>query len=712
MEFMQEQLRCNSFSNLGVSYDQSLGSVSYPSNFHLLPEARLSFVSGKIWPALFYLVATSLLYSVTFLLSQIICQNSRVSLYAAGLFVLAVMPFTSPPILTELYWWHAPFMIPAVYFHSLVLCAIFLLAKSREFSQTILCLILGTGIWIWMFVAYIKASVPVSLSLLTYLLPLFFFADGRGKINLLAFSAVSFIACLGLGIFSYTSNIYNSSATVLLDGAFGGPLSTAAKLIDLVCIPKPLHLLIPYLGIQDPLVLLKLNEQVVHPLSQVVNSLAWIKYQFGYFMPAASIGVAVGLLLFWHRSENQKPQTCLIRPLCVGYLLNWLTAPFQSYGCNNPLSSFNLAFLILVIGAEKLLQVFPPTSRHILKIKLSGLLALVLFFALYPSAPPVGYNEKKQTELIRILQNSTGFSLQQEFRGRVWNSIQVEKTSRENPSFSAPANLINMAYQLAVRHGNDLTYSGLRAFQIPSLFEYNRMQSPAVALFENYFLSGPTAQERIDYRTPNVTNIPILKMMGVSKIISDRKLDTADLVLMHEEDLGEFGEAYLYQVKNPNLGHYAPKKVILKKTFLEILQSVEAGKNSLEEIAFVDTPQTMAPMNVPDKVVITRIQDGLHVSSSSRGASLLLLPFEYSHVYQLRTTQLSGPARLLRLNGLFLGIYFQGKLDADIIFQYTLASGPKERALDIRDWERLNLFGAMKEIQKQKSARGFFGGRY
>lgn len=78
--------------------------------------------------------------------------------------------------------------------------------------------------------------------------------------------------------------------------------------------------------------------------------------------------------------------------------------------------------------------------------------------------------------------------------------------------------------------------------------------------------------------------------------------------------------------------------------------------------------------------------DKIRVSSSSSGASVVFLPIEYSSCHQLHIDSGDTPtARLLPLNGRFLGVYFEGSLEATITFR---AHGPLGLMCQLQDyWE-------------------------
>lgn len=88
------------------------------------------------------------------------------------------------------------------------------------------------------------------------------------------------------------------------------------------------------------------------------------------------------------------------------------------------------------------------------------------------------------------------------------------------------------------------------------------------------------------------------------------------------------------------------------------------------------------------KYQVTR--DEMRVTASTSDASVVYLPIEYSRCHQLHIdSEDTTTARLLPLNGRFLGVYFEGSLEATITFR---AHGPLGLMCQLQDyWETRNI---------------------
>jgi hypothetical protein len=111
----KEYLQNGTVTGLIASYTQSFGNLAFPMNFNLVPEARLAYFGGYIHPVAFYLIASSLLFGSTYILARSIGFGSPTSLISGLALVGLTMPYTSPPIYSESFWWYAPYWTLLLY---------------------------------------------------------------------------------------------------------------------------------------------------------------------------------------------------------------------------------------------------------------------------------------------------------------------------------------------------------------------------------------------------------------------------------------------------------------------------------------------------------------------------------------------------------------------------------------------------------------------
>jgi hypothetical protein len=104
------------------------------------------------------------------------------------------------------------------------------------------------------------------------------------------------------------------------------------------------------------------------------------------------------------------------------------------------------------------------------------------------------------------------------------------------------------------------------------------------------------------------------------------------------------------------------------------------------------TRQVVLSTEIHDRLVPARetklsvIRGGLHFSGHSDGASLVVLPLQYSNCLRARDDR----ARLVRANLIMTGVIFSGAIDTDISFDYGIFS-PACRRGDFADMKQLGI---------------------
>ena len=145
------------------------------------------------------------------------------------------------------------------------------------------------------------------------------------------------------------------------------------------------------------------------------------------------------------------------------------------------------------------------------------------------------------------------------------------------------------------------------------------------------------------------------------------------------------GQWVIYEIPNVNLGNYSPTEVTSVRSAAEIVASLGAAN-------FDFTRQVVLSTEIHDRLVPARetklsvIRGGLHFSGHSDGASLVVLPLQYSNCLRARDDR----ARLVRTNLIMTGVIFSAAVDTDILFDYGIFS-PKCRRADFADMKQLGI---------------------
>ena len=83
---------------------------------------------------------------------------------------------------------------------------------------------------------------------------------------------------------------------------------------------------------------------------------------------------------------------------------------------------------------------------------------------------------------------------------------------------------------------------------------------------------------------------------------------------------------------------------------------------------------------------LSLIRGGLHVSGTSDGTSLVVLPQQFSNCLRARDNRV----RIVRADLMMTGVIFSGEIDTDILFDYGIFT-PRCRWIDLADLKRLQM---------------------
>jgi hypothetical protein len=252
--------------------------------------------------------------------------------------------------------------------------------------------------------------------------------------------------------------------------------------------------------------------------------------------------------------------------------------------------------------------------------------------------------------------------------------------------------------ELTKRYGNDHRTVGLWYYDIPTLFEYNQFMTPPYYLVTRTFLANDGDRQMRNIMALRKPDLRLLRALGVRFVITD--VPESGARARARVDSGGKPVLYLYELDAVNLGNYYPTNVIRVSSAREALAQM-AGKD-FDAAKAVVTDETLPADLVPatsSRVSVEKI--GLRLTATSRGTSVLVLPFEFSHCLEIEPVERGTvPPRLFRANLLQAGVLFTGRLEAILVF----FTGPFRhagcRVEDARDIARLDF---SREVQSGMS---------
>jgi hypothetical protein len=145
------------------------------------------------------------------------------------------------------------------------------------------------------------------------------------------------------------------------------------------------------------------------------------------------------------------------------------------------------------------------------------------------------------------------------------------------------------------------------------------------------------------------------------------------------------GTWYLYELPHPNIGDYSPTEVITARTGPEIMAILAQPDFDLAKQVVLSAPLDTLPVPARD-MRLSIMRGGLHVSGTSGGMSLVVLPQRFSHCLRAVDRRV----RFVRANLMMAGMIFTGDIDTDILFDYGIFS-PRCRLADLADMKQLDL---------------------
>jgi hypothetical protein len=277
-----------------------------------------------------------------------------------------------------------------------------------------------------------------------------------------------------------------------------------------------------------------------------------------------------------------------------------------------------------------------------------------------------------EPELRRFLTNNIGLSVDRQFRGS--------------------------AFFYTFQYNEFLTLDNLWVDRVPTANEYSQLITPQAIYFVHQLFKRNLSVDLNWFR-------PWINTAGGSFALLFRTFPAlgvryvAGFEHFHVDGMEELrsvsfprrgprsppGQWVIYEIPDVNLGNYSPTEVTSVRSAAETVAALGAAN-------FDFARQVVLSTEIRDRLVPARetklsvIRGGLHFSGHSDGASLVVLPLQYSNCLRVRDDR----ARLVRANLIMTGVIFSGAIDTDISFDYGIFS-PTCRRGDFADMKQLGI---------------------
>jgi len=289
----------------------------------------------------------------------------------------------------------------------------------------------------------------------------------------------------------------------------------------------------------------------------------------------------------------------------------------------------------------------------------------------------------KTTAAVEYLRREIALTQGAPFRGRV-----VTMTGQELPGGVTWDQMFGYDMELIRSVGNDHRTIGLWYYNIPTLIEFSHTIPPLLyEVAERYLAYSSDLQVRtlLNMRRPD---IHVLRLLGVRYVITDSQIPTAGTRRVSVMPLPE-GASILAvdEIPNPNIG-VSPTTTIRLASPSEALAWIGRAENNFERTAVLDEPDP-GPLLPAANVEIRIERDGVAVRARSRGRSLVVIPFQFSHCLRAVSQGAGAPAELRRANLALTGLLFDGDLDTTIAYRQGPLQNARCRLDDFADDRRL-----------------------
>jgi hypothetical protein len=231
---------------------------------------------------------------------------------------------------------------------------------------------------------------------------------------------------------------------------------------------------------------------------------------------------------------------------------------------------------------------------------------------------------------------------------------------------------------------------------VPTANEYSQLVTPQSMYFINRLFGRDLRYELNWFRTWTGNGdfallFKTLPALGLRYVAGYERLPLPEtehlqsIVLPRRPILGEPGNWLVYELGNVNVGNYSPTGVTVAETAREILGSMRAPAFDYRNQVVLSAPIGITLLPARD-ARMSIVRGGLHVAAQSDGASLLLLPQQFSHCLRAHDDRV----RLVRADLIMTGLIFSGSVDTDISYDYGILS-PRCRRGDFADIRELQI---------------------
>jgi len=255
-------------------------------------------------------------------------------------------------------------------------------------------------------------------------------------------------------------------------------------------------------------------------------------------------------------------------------------------------------------------------------------------------------------------------------------------------------------YKYKFATNNDFM-NDLENANIPVLNEYGHWMSPSSLAMAAIGFYRPDDFADRAARLFRRFDLKHARLLGVSYVISDQEIPGLKTVISTAmNDVGVLDgkvldhPLYISEVTNPNLGQYSPTQTIVKRDAESIIALLQSDSFDAENQAIVQSKKGLENLTKASNIrLLYKKGSVVKVQAQSKGRSLLVLPFDYSHCLQ---TEGAGIVDIIPVNFGLVGLVIEGAVSVNLTYQYGLLSGTSCRKDDL---ERLRVLKVNEAVE-------------
>ena len=213
--------------------------------------------------------------------------------------------------------------------------------------------------------------------------------------------------------------------------------------------------------------------------------------------------------------------------------------------------------------------------------------------------------------------------------------------------------------------------------QIPTLNQYGQLISRrSYFLIKNSFSSNSEVQVRNSINVSNYNSFSAL--LGVKYILTDDSKILLDRnVSLLEKLYVDNTEFYFVELIQANLGQFSPLNQNIIPNFDSEKQFRDSTQMMLENDFYVkrDITDGVSLVKAKDAKIVYKNSQYI-IDAQSEGTSIIILPIEFSHCYQVKNFESNSSVTFFEANWGLIGLKFEKRLDISLTYYNGLFSSP------------------------------------